>query len=172
VYSEPIAYFLTWHTYGTWLHGRAEGSVDKRHNAPNSDRLPPDSLREFRNRSRMKHDPFVLNTQARTLVEQVIREHCELKNWNLHAAAVRTNHVHVVVTARGVRPEQVVRQLKQWGTRRLREKRYADADQRVWVALASTQMLFNNNELGGAIRYTLEGQDRRRAAASVPSASN
>jgi REP element-mobilizing transposase RayT len=163
VYSDPLAYFLTWHTYGTWLHGRAEGSVDKRHNTPNTDRLPQDSLREFRNRTRLNHDPFVLSTQARVLVEKVVREHCGLRNWKLHALAVRTNHVHVVVSTPGVRPEQVVRQLKQWGTRRLREQGYAESDQRVWVALASTHQLFTESELHRAVRYTLEGQDRHRS---------
>ena len=27
-----LAYFLTWTTYGTWLHGSAKGSVEKQHN--------------------------------------------------------------------------------------------------------------------------------------------
>lgn len=162
VYSDPIAYFLTWHTYGTWLHGRAEGSVDKRHNAPNTDRLPPDSLREFRNSKRLKNEPYVLAAEARVVVDRVIREHCELKAWRLHALAVRSNHVHVVVSAPGVRAEQVVRQLKQWGTRRLREQGHASADQRVWVALASTRLLFKDAELEHAARYTVEGQDRLR----------
>ena len=160
MYSDPIAYFLTWHTYGTWLHGRAEGSVDKRHNAPNTDRLPPDSLREFRNRKRMKHEVFVLDAAARGVVDRVIREHCALRNWKVHALAVQSNHVHVVVSAPGVRPEQVVGQLKQWGTRRLREQGCAATDQPVWVALASTQPLFTDAELSAAIRYTLESQER------------
>lgn len=145
--------------------------MDKRQNAPNTDRLPPDSLREFRNRQRLNHEPFVLDDPSRAVVDRVIRAHCELKQWHLHALAVRTNHVHVVVSAPGVPPEQVARQLKQWGTRRLREEGHAAAEQRVWVALASTRLLFTEAELHGAIRYALEGQERHRSAGGVPSAA-
>ena len=29
MHRDPLAYFLTFTTYGTWLHGREEGSVDR-----------------------------------------------------------------------------------------------------------------------------------------------
>ena len=30
--SVPLAYLITFRTYGTWLHGDARGSVDREHN--------------------------------------------------------------------------------------------------------------------------------------------
>ncbi len=30
----PLAYFITFHCYGTWLQGDAPGSVDRSHNQP------------------------------------------------------------------------------------------------------------------------------------------
>ncbi len=40
--SDPVAYFITFTTYGTWLRGRAPGSVDRDHNVPGTSFLPPD----------------------------------------------------------------------------------------------------------------------------------
>jgi hypothetical protein len=31
---QPLAYFITFTTYGTWLHGNGAGSVDPAHNQP------------------------------------------------------------------------------------------------------------------------------------------
>jgi len=30
--DRPLAYFLTFTTYGAWLHGQSPGSVDDEHN--------------------------------------------------------------------------------------------------------------------------------------------
>ena len=120
----------------------------------------------------MKSEPVIFSKRARSVVEVVIREHCALKNWHLHAIAVRTNHVHVVVGAGEIEPELIVKQLKQWGTRRLRQEGCLAKDQPVWAKHASTKRLFDERGLHQAIRYTLEGQERPRPAGSVPSASN
>src|ERR1019366_10599368 len=47
----PLAFFITFTTYGTWLHGRAPGSVDRQHNIPDTPFLPPDREREREMRS-------------------------------------------------------------------------------------------------------------------------
>jgi hypothetical protein len=41
-----LAYFITFHTYGTWLHGTERGSVDRAHNTLGTPLLPPDVARE------------------------------------------------------------------------------------------------------------------------------
>lgn len=117
----------------------------------------------------MAHEPVVFSKHARAMVEAVIREHCAIRKWHIHALAVRTNHVHLVVNAGETTPETVVTQLKQWGTRRLRENGVLDAARPVWSRHGSTRQLFKETELNQAVRYTLEGQERFRAAGSVPS---
>ena len=49
----PLAYFITWTCYGTWLHGRASGSVDDAHNCFGDPVLPPDPVREAEMRRRL-----------------------------------------------------------------------------------------------------------------------
>lgn len=56
------------------------------------------------------------------LVEQTIDEHCRMRGWYVHAVACRAQHVHVVLTATGCIPDDVLRQLKAWCTRRLKEQ--------------------------------------------------
>ena len=43
--SDPIAYFITFRTYGTWLHGDERGSTDRDHNAYDTPLLDPDADR-------------------------------------------------------------------------------------------------------------------------------
>jgi hypothetical protein len=42
----PLAYLITFRSYGTWLHGDPRGSVDRFHNVYGTPRLPPNSQRE------------------------------------------------------------------------------------------------------------------------------
>ena len=114
--GDVLAYFITYHTYGTWLHGDERGSVDRKHNRLDTERLPPNAARECSARHRLKSDPVVLKTRQRQVVEATIREEAAHRGWFIHALTVRTNHVHVVVTANAT-PEKVMNDFKSWATR-------------------------------------------------------
>jgi len=152
-------YLLTWHTYGTWLHGDDAGSVDVEHNRFSTPRLAADPMRFQRELAALKHPPFVLLPLARTLVESVMREHCRIRAWQLLALAVRSNHVHVLIGVPSVEPEIIVKQLKEWGTRRLRSHRIAGPQQRVWADHASTEYLYEKGSVDSAMDYVLRMQD-------------
>ncbi len=158
----PIApgYFLTWHTYGTWLHGDAAGSVDKKHNEYGSPRLVADPRRLEHERMMLKHPPTILSPIARVLVDAAVREHCRVRAWDLRALAVRSNHVHVVIAEPEVAPEPIVKQLKEWGTRRLRSHRVVGPRERVWADHGSTVYLFEPGSLEAACEYVLAGQEK------------
>ncbi|MBX3317374.1 MAG: transposase [Phycisphaeraceae bacterium] len=163
------AYFLTWHTYGTWLHGDDAGSVDREHNARGTPRLAPDRDRFQRTLASLAHTPVVLTREARCDVEAIMCEHCTRRHWTLKAISVRSNHVHVVVLSRiegsvpalFVEPETIVKQLKDWGTRELRRRCHISPRQRPWTDHASTIHLFEPGSLAAAIRYVSEMQDDR-----------
>src|ERR1700747_2517170 len=59
---EPLAYFLTWTTYGTWLPGDERGWVQYRHGM----RLP-DPIREREAAARMTEDACRLDHPQRQL---------------------------------------------------------------------------------------------------------
>jgi REP element-mobilizing transposase RayT len=153
--DEPLAYFLTWTTYGTWLPGDDRGWVQSGRGVQQ-----PDSRREEISRRRMTESACVLDHQQRQLVEETIRAHCKFRNWHLWGVNCRTNHVHVVVTARE-HPKVVMGQFKAWCTRRLKQ-RSADLGQASrenwWTEDGSKRYLNDEASLEGAVRYVLEGQ--------------
>ena len=43
----PLAYFITFTCYGTWLHGGKIISVDNQHNIPETEFISPNPIREI-----------------------------------------------------------------------------------------------------------------------------
>jgi hypothetical protein len=87
--GEPLAYFLTWTTYGTWLPGDERGWHRK--GAPEI--LPPNALFVETAQSQLKEPSFTLSATSRTLVEETIRRHCEIRGWPLHALNEESRHL-------------------------------------------------------------------------------
>jgi len=157
--DEPLACFLTWTTYGSWLPGDERGWVAKP-----GEFLPPDAHLEQASRSLMTEPPLILDSTQRELVESTIADHCRHRGWHLHAVACRTNHVHVVVTAPGRAPEDVMDQFKAWCTRRLKEPLESSEPRTVranwWTQRGSKRWLNDHESLAIAMEYVLEFQDR------------
>ena len=107
----------------------------------------------------MKERPFALSHDHRQLVEPTIRRHCEIRQWALHAVNARTNHIHVVVTAVGYRPEPVRDQFKAWCTRVLKEAGAARA--RFWTEGGGCEWINDDAGLENVVTYVLEVQDRK-----------
>ena len=95
----PLAYFITFTTYGTWLHGRDPGSVDRQHNTPETPFLPVNPDVEESRRQAMRQEPYLLDEARRGVVLRTIHEVAKHRRWVLWAVHVRTNHIHIVVTA-------------------------------------------------------------------------
>jgi len=157
--ADPLAYFLTWTTYGTWLPGDERGWVEK----PGAFQ-PPNPRLEAVARSLLSEEPCVFNDEQRRLVEETIAKHCAIRGWHLHIVNCRTTHVHVIVTA-PVHPKIVRDQFKAWCTRRLKEQQRvsnADPSQPVrvhWWTEGGSQRWINDEEsLAAAIIYVRDCQ--------------
>lgn len=149
--DEPLAYFLTWTTYGTWLSGDSRGWT-----AWKRGQQPPDPKLNARMRSRMVESELRLDPEQIQIVEQTIKAHCTHRNRTLHALSVQPNHVHVVVTAPGYRPETVLDQLKAWSTRRL--KAQMPSRKHWWTEGASERWINDQTGFEAAIQYVAEAQ--------------
>ena len=110
----------------------------------------------------MKHLPVRLTADARRVVAKTIEAHCAYRGWELAAVNVRSNHLHVVVGQAGVAPEVMMRELKAWCTRRLREAGLVGAEGAVWTAHGSTRYLWKENAVATAVDYVVEGQEPER----------
>lgn len=157
--SPPLAYFLTWTTYGAWLHGDERGSVDDEHNRFGTPVLGADEHRARRERERMRGEPLLLSEPMREIVDSTMREHAGIRQWDLLALNVRTNHVHVVVRCHGrVSPEKVMGEFKLWCSRRLREGGLVSVERPVWTEHGSTRWINHGQGLAAAIEYVMNGQ--------------
>lgn len=95
------AYFITFTTYGTWLHGtnKGKGSVDRQQNIYGNPFIEPNEKREQFAVRQMVEPPYVLNEAAREIVRNAIVDLCREKEWKLMALHVRSNHIHAVISA-------------------------------------------------------------------------
>ena len=151
--TDPIAYFITLVTYGTWLPGDQRGWIEY-----GNGWRSPDFRREFEAFSKMAEDRKILDVYQRLIVEQQIKETCEYRKWVCHAVNCRTNHVHTVISAPDVSAKKVRSDIKAWCTKRLRERDYSGETQTWWADRGSVRWVFSEEDLNQVIRYTRDMQ--------------
>jgi REP element-mobilizing transposase RayT len=157
MYTQPVGYLLTWTCYATWLHGDERSSVRRNVAKDQWPIIESDPKRLEVMRRKLKQPPFYIDPPARGVINATITQVCKHRGWMLHAANVRTNHVHVVVSG-DASPEKMVGDLKAWCTRRLREGGCVAADRRVWTDGGSTRYCWDADRLGIAVDYVLNRQ--------------
>ena len=153
--GEPVAYFITWTVYGTFLQGDSRWWRKR-----NAGELPPQPLLEQWHRDRLKHEIILLNDEHRHIVKCEIENHCNRRGWKTWVANPRTTHVHVVITTPGYAGATVRDQLKANCTRGIREADGRFVDRPVWTTKGDVQYLNTEDDLELAIMYAGEAQDR------------
>jgi REP element-mobilizing transposase RayT len=148
----PLAYLITFNTYGSWLHGDRRGSVDRFHNRYGTPRLPPNPLREGYERGLLRQPPVRLTQPQRRVVMNAIKELCMEKGWSLWAVNARSNHVHTVVSA-SCKSKEVRAALKARATRNMREQGCWHHEYSPWAALGSRRNLWTHQEVINAAVY-------------------
>jgi REP element-mobilizing transposase RayT len=156
--GDPLAYFLTWTCYGTWLHGDGRLSVDRKHNGYGRPLLAADPRRASAQRRRMAHPEITLTADDRSLIERAIRETCEFRSWRVHAMDVRSNHAHLVVSG-PAKPERIMQDTKSWGTRAMRDAGRIGPKQPLWTDHGSTIYIWTPEQLGEKVDYVQHRQD-------------
>ncbi len=160
MHTDPLAYFITWTCYGTWLPGDERGWI-KWHKG---EKLPQPLLANWC-RKQMTEPPIFLDQGQRDVVNETVASHCQIRAWHLHAVNCRTNHCHVVVTANSHDGETVRDQFKSWSTRNLKELERSRGvvvgkiREHWWTRKGSVRLLFDEESVTAAIQYTLEAQD-------------
>jgi REP element-mobilizing transposase RayT len=152
---QPRAYLITFACYGARLHGHPTGSVDRYTNAPRTPLLDADPHRLRREQQRMSHSGCRLDRNERRIVLTALRQHCDYRRWDLHAAHVRSNHVHVVVTA-PLAPELILGQFKAHAARALNKAQGRRLKR--WSYHASTRYLWEPLQIAAAVDYVVSQQ--------------
>jgi REP element-mobilizing transposase RayT len=152
-----VTYLITFACYGCHLHGDELGSVDRKHKLYGSRLAGGDSQRILAERQRMDQPPYDLDRNRRSAVLTAILERCADHGWNLLAAHVRTNHVHIVVDA-DVPPERIMNDLKSYASRCLNRLGFDTPARKRWTRHGSTRWLWTPQSLSAAIRCVVDEQ--------------
>jgi REP element-mobilizing transposase RayT len=159
-----LAFFITFSTNGTWLHGTSKGpgSVDDEHERFGTPFVAADPRRESVERYAMAQPPYELDAGRRTVVRDAIVALCAGKRWRLFALHVRSNHVHVVISA-GREPGRLLSDMKARASRDLTRAGFDSAERIRWTRHGSTRHLFDPVSVEQKVRYTLDEQGERTA---------
>jgi len=153
---HPLAYLLTFTTYGTWLHGDERGSVNRRARG-RSKPIAPDAILNDHMRDKLKHPALKLSGPMRKDVREALTGYCDFKQWPLQALHVRTSHVHLVVSA-VADSARMLNGLKARATRMLREAGLLQADRPIWTERGNIGLLFTRQAVTEAIDYVMHQQ--------------
>lgn len=154
----PIAYLITFTTYGTWLHGDKRGSVDKEHNQYRSSFISSSSVLQRKEQSSLKNPPFTLGKRQGEAVSEAILQVCKFRGWFAQAIHVRSNHVHIVVSGKA-KPEQMMVDFKVYATRAIkRHSNEQTTTKKYWTRHGSTKYIWTKERLVSAVKYVKNEQ--------------
>ena len=164
----PIAYFITLTTYGTWLHGDPRGSVDRRyHNQFDTPRIMPNKNLYTHMQKITQSKPVVFNDCQRPVVMRAIQSASEYYDWRLYAIHVRSNHVHLIVSAL-ITPEKIMNQFKAYASRALNKLTPTPSPQAYWARHGSTRYIWSEAFLFPVMHYVIDQQGDRMACYYEP----
>lgn len=156
--NGPVGYFLTFRSYGTWLHGDARGSMDRKgHHIPGTPKISSDPARIQFEYNQLKQPPVRFTSSQRKSINSTINNVCNFQNWKNHALNVRTEHIHVVVSS-SRSAEFVMNTFKTWCTRKMREEGLWISEHSPWSRHGSTRYLWDEKALHRASVYVMDGQ--------------
>jgi REP element-mobilizing transposase RayT len=176
--KRVIAYHVVFSTYGFWLPNDPRGSNSSEVRADNIKPFgkatlvtdtrrsvagrPHDRALRLAAKKALKYPEVVLNGVQAAAIGSGFAEQTTTSQFRIHACAILPQHMHLVVGRHHYDIEQVVRLLRQAGTRKLLEKGlHPFADQRakngrlpsVWGQDFRKVFLFNDDEVHDRIQY-------------------
>ncbi|MBX9581249.1 MAG: transposase [Gemmataceae bacterium] len=167
-------WLLTNTTYGSWLPGDPRGSVTSVRDARPGD--PPAAVRvehdipgepyedaipglEASARERLTGPPLYLDREKAGVVLAQFRETAGYRGWALRAAAVMSNHFHLVVQVPGnPDPGKVLADFKAYGTRVLNRRYGRPPSATWWTDNGSKRKLTDEAAVAAGVRYVLVKQ--------------
>ncbi len=156
MYDKPLALFITFTTYGSWLHGEERGSIICE-NGTTKLLQKHKGLNSY-HKNNLSYLPVKLNTSQRKIVLDSILEVCSARRYTLFAVHVRSNHVHILVDTDKI---EVIPDFKRWATRRLRSNGYEL--QKVWTRGGSKKYIFKEHLLREKADYIINRQGKMMA---------
>jgi REP element-mobilizing transposase RayT len=149
---KPLAYFISWGTYGTRLHGDPRGTVDRDHNERGTPVLGFDPIRWEREKGLLKFPPVFFTREQMRFAESVIPEICERGHWNYLTCAAGPDHVHAVLDF-PFDPKAVRGLLKRWLGQELSNQWRLPAGATWWAESGSIRWAYEQDYLRNILNY-------------------
>ena len=109
VLPEPLAYFLTWPTYGAWLPGDERGWVQFRHGF---------QLRPAETGSNARRPTALSADDDERRVWKSITTHCRIRNWIFSMPSIAAQIMCILSSPPIEHPDELRDQFKAWCTRK------------------------------------------------------
>jgi REP element-mobilizing transposase RayT len=161
--GRPLAYHITFGTYGTRLHGDPRGTVDREHNQFGEPILGPDPERQREEASRLNFEPVYFTLEQREFIESVIPSICERGGWQYVICAAGPDHVHVCLSAPDIPGDRIETWLKRWLTEQLSARWPLLPGARWWAKNGSVKWIFDEAYFRNVKQYIA---DQRASAAT------
>src|SRR5688500_15873165 len=110
---RPLAYHITYGTYGTRLRWGPRPTVSRGQNEPRTATLQYDEFLWEREKDNLKCAAVILTRPQMLFIEATIPGICERGQWAYLTCAAGPDHVHQVLTSEHD-PETIRRLLKRW----------------------------------------------------------
>ncbi|MFN0197315.1 MAG: hypothetical protein ACKVT0_11270 [Planctomycetaceae bacterium] len=165
---DPVALFITWTTYGTWLPGDTRGYVTNtlipeggfhlKQNRPGTPYTTDDGHTRERARELQKRKMVWLTAaQALVVADSLVRLAIE-RDWMILRAAIMANHVHVVVINCPIDGPAVRRVIK--GNTQADLSAAVGESRRWWTAGGSDRRRCGERSIGETVRYVANQQGK------------
>jgi len=158
--KTPLAFFITFRAYGTWLHGDPRGSTSRFKNRYRKEFHPENLGWQEQNKKLLKQEPVRLTRKMREVVLDSIYDTVKKRKWILLAQNIRTSHSHIVVDSKSRKGKPVLSALKANATRSLRDAGVWVQDYSPWAARGSARPLWDQDAVDAVIDYVLNRQGR------------
>jgi REP element-mobilizing transposase RayT len=156
MYDKPLASFITFTTYGSWLHGDERGSIINENGYAKL--LQKHAGLQRYHKNNLSYPPVKLNMSQRKIVLDSIMEVCNIRKYTLFAVHIRSNHIHILVDADKA---EVILDFKRWATRKLRSTGHKL--QKVWTEGGSKKYIFKECQVYEKADYIINQQGEMMA---------
>jgi REP element-mobilizing transposase RayT len=148
----PLAYHITWGTYGTRLHGDDRGIVLRDQNQFGEPIIGADSDLDRAESANLRFPPRFLTPEQRRFIESVYPEICTRGNWEPIVIAAAPDHVHTVL--RGAADGQDIRKwLKRWMTQALSSRWTLHPGELWWAECGSVKWIWKPDYFDRVVNY-------------------
>ena len=158
--QNAYAHFITFRTYGTWLHGDPKFSVHHSLNEINTPKIKPHEKLCQQMKNSLTSEKILLDDSQRNIVLSAIIFACKKYDWHLLTAHVRTNHAHVILKT-SITPERSMTQIKAYATRFLRKENPQANHTKLWARHGSTKPIWRPEQLFPVMHYVIEEQGEK-----------